>query len=94
MRPHCLCFANALRRQRENHLHRSDQAAVGKRRQDQPSSLLGLGREALECGPRVLRGERLHVADRGAAHDAVVEDGRERVEVIEQLGRLQAEGRL
>ena len=43
-----------VRRQREDHLHRPDEVAVGERREDQPAALLDLGGEAFERGSCVL----------------------------------------
>jgi hypothetical protein len=79
-----------IRRQREDHLHRPDEVAVDEGSQNEPAALLGLGDKALECTTCLLERERRHVADRRAAGDAVVEDGRERVELLVHVGRSEA----
>ena len=78
-----------VRRQRQDHLNRADELVACEGRQDQPAPLLGLGHEAREGLARVVERERRHVADRGAAGDAVVEDCRERVEVLARLAPVE-----
>ena len=61
-----------------------------QRREDQPAALLGIGGEPLERAQRVRVRERLHVAHRRSARDAVVEDGCERVELRAQFDAEEA----
>ena len=84
-----LAAVRLIRRQREDHLHGADQVAVDEGSQKKPVALLGLGDEAFEGTARVLRRERRHVADRRTAGNAVVENARERVELLAHLGRTE-----
>ena len=85
-----LCDLRAVwlvRRQRDDHLHRPDEDAVGESGEEQPPALLDLGGEPFERAPRILVRERRQVADRCPAGNAVLEDARERIEVLMGLGR-------
>ena len=70
-----------VRRQREDHLNRADECAIGKRGQEQPAALIDLDGKAFERAARLRMGERRQIADGRASGDAVRQDGRERVEL-------------
>ena len=79
-----------VRRRREHDLDGPDDRVAEERSEEQaPVSLdvLGPGRERLAC---LLVRERRHVADGRATRDAVGEHGREPVEPLAHLGRIEA----
>ncbi len=81
-----LAAVRLVRHRRRDHLHRADELPVRERREQQPAAGIDLGREALERGAGVGMRERIHVPDRRAAGDAVVQHGRERVEPLAEAG--------
>ncbi len=78
-----------VRRHREDDLDRADELPLGERGEDEAAAALDLGGDGLEGRARLLVRERRHVADRGAALDAVDENGREAVELPPGLDRAE-----